>query len=319
MTYKKEPSLLNGLNTAMTKQSDTNWFQLLCDWSDTYKPAPKSLSYYVDIQDRKTLIVSLGDSWTYGDSLDESERTRQIYGSLLSQHYDADIINVGYRGGPNSWILLAGNFIIDQLQKNNTYERVIVIVTMTESMRDTLLHQVFPFDYTKQGQIYGPTDAYYQHVLDSLENHWQQLAQNMLDKTDDRFVVVVAQNFVWHDMVNKLEHPRLIVPNQNWIEVLAQHQDIGVPIRTNVVTSWVLENFHGVTRQARMMDDTGWKKFTLPFIARAWHVTNWLETSQLNHKTGSKHPTQQGHQFWADYIIGHIAQFDVDNASPSNV
>jgi hypothetical protein len=319
MIYKKEPSSLNGLNTAMTKQSDTNWLQILCDWSNTYKPAPKQESYYVDIQDRKTLIISLGDSWTYGDSLDEADRTQQIYGSLLAQHYDADIINVGYRGGPNSWILVAGNFIIDQLQKNNTYERVIVVVTLTESMRDTLLHQVFPFDYTKQGQIYGPTDAYYQHVLDSLENHWQQLAQNMLDKTDDRFVVVVAQNFVWHDMVNKLEHPRLIVPNQNWIEVLAQHQDIGVPIRTNVVTSWVLENFHGVTRQARIMDDSGWKKFLIPFMNRALRITDWLDASTLNHKTGSKHPTQQGHQFWADYIIGHIAQFDVDNASPSNV
>lgn len=319
MTYKKEPSSLNGLTTAMTKQSEINWLQLLCNWTDTYKPAPKQESYYVDIQDRKTLIISLGDSWTYGDSLHESERTQQIYGSLLAQHYDADIINVGYRGGPNSWILLAGNFIIDQLQKNNTYERVIVVVTMTESMRDTLLHQVFPFDYRVQGQIYGPTHAYYQHVLDSLENHWQRLAQNMLDKTDDRFVMVMAQNFVWHDMVNKLTHPRLIVANQNWIEVLAQHQDIGVPIRTNVVTAWIFENFKGVTQQARMMDDTACKEFSLPFIDKALQVNKWLDASTLNHKTGSKHPTQQGHQFWADYIIGQIAQFSIDNAHPSNV
>lgn len=303
----------------MIKQSDINWLQLLRDWSDTYKTAPKQESYYVDIQDRKTLVISLGDSWTWGDSLDEADRTQQIYGSLLARHYDADIINVGFRGGPNSWILLAGNFIMDQLQKNNTYERVLVVVTMTESMRETLLHDVFPFDYRVQGQIYGPTHAYYQHVLDSLENHWQQLAQNMLDKTDDRFVVVLGQNFVWHNMVNKLEHPRLIVADQNWIEVLAQHQDIGIPIRTNVVTAWIFNNFKGVTQQARMMDSTGWKEFTLPLVDKALQVNKWLDASILNHKIASKHPTQQGHQFWADYIIGQIAQFDIDNAHSSNV
>jgi len=319
MTYKKEPNSLTGLNTAMTTPSDTNWLRLLRNWSDTYNPAPKQESYYVDIQDRKTLVISLGDSWTWGDSLDESVRTQQIYGRLLAQHYDADIINVGFKGGPNSWILLAGNFIINQLQKNNTYERVIVVVTMTESMRETLLHDAFPFDYTKQGQIYGPTQAYYQHVLDSLENHWQQLAQSMLDKTDNRFVMLMGQNFVWHNMVNKLKHPRLIVANQNWIEVLAQHQDIGVPVRTNVINGWVFNNFTGITRQARMMDDTACKKFTLPLIEKATLVHKWLDDSVFNHRRTSKHPTDQGHQFWADYIIGQINQFDIDNARSSNV
>jgi hypothetical protein len=66
-----------------------------------------------------------------------------------------------------------------------------------------------------------------------------------------------------------------------------------------------------------MMDDSGWKEFTIPFMDRALRVNEWLDASQLNHKIGSKHPTQQGHQFWADYIIGHIAQFDVDNSRAS--
>jgi len=303
----------------MTKQSDFDWLQLLRDWSDTYNPTPKQESYYVDIQDRKTLVISLGDSWTWGDSLDESVRTQQIYGSVLARHYDADIINVGFRGGPNSWILLAGNFIIEELQKHNTYQRVIVVVTMTESMRDTLLHDAFPFDYKKYGRMYGPTHDYYQHLLDSLENHWQQLAQNMLNKIDDRFVMWLGQNFAWHNMVNKLEHPRLIVADQNWIEVLAQHQDIGVPVRTNVVTAWVFKNFNGVTRQGRMMDDAGWKEFILPLMDKALQVNEWLDASVFNHKIASKHPTDRGHQFWADYIIGQIAQFDVDNVRPSNV
>ena len=303
----------------MTKQSEINWLQLLRDWSDTYNPTPKPESYYVDIQDRKTLIICLGDSWTYGDGLNESVRTQQVYGSLLARHYDADIINVGFRVGPNSLILLAGNFIIDQLQKNNTYEQVLVVVTMAESMKDTLLHQVFPFDYTKQGQIYGPTHAYYQHILDSLENHWQQLVQTMLDKTDDRFVVVLGQTYVWHTMVDKLEHPRLKVPNQNWIEILAQHEDIGVPPRTNVVTPWVFKNFIGVTRQARMTDDTACKEFSLMKMEKAMVINEWFDDSSFIAKYPSKHANHHGHRFWADYLIAQITQFSIDNAHSSNV
>ena len=72
-------------------------------------------------RDKKTLVISLGDSWTFGDSLgtiadhisddyvnnhdDHHARFTQCYGRLIADALDADWYNFGYCGGGNISIL----------------------------------------------------------------------------------------------------------------------------------------------------------------------------------------------------------------------
>jgi len=40
----------------------------------------------------------------------------------------------------------------------------------------------------------------------------------------------------------------------------------------------------------------------LPYIDQALVAVKWFDQSQLNNKHATKHPTEQGHKLWAEYL-----------------
>jgi hypothetical protein len=54
---------------------------------------------------------------------------------------------------------------------------------------------------------------------------------------------------------------------------------------------------------AGIIDTVAYKEWAIPYIERAQLVNQWLDSSKLNHKRASKHPTALGHDLWAKHII----------------
>ena len=75
---------------------------------------PGGRDYYHEV-DRSSdkLIITMGDSWTWGDRLgkttieydDREHRTRHIYGNIVSEQLGADFINIGFPGWNNIYIM----------------------------------------------------------------------------------------------------------------------------------------------------------------------------------------------------------------------
>ena len=63
-----------------------------------------------DFVDRNsdTLVVTVGDSWTWGADLDSDLRLQQVYGNLVSHHLSADFLNLGQSGSNNFFIAEIG-------------------------------------------------------------------------------------------------------------------------------------------------------------------------------------------------------------------
>jgi lysophospholipase L1-like esterase len=279
-----------------------NWTELFTSWEKLYNADEVDLSYYdIDIQNKDTLIVCLGDSWTWGDSLGES-RTQQFYARHLANHYDADFINVGFRGYSNSWTLYIGEKLLKEVKKLN-YHRVIVAITLTENARDFKSAFAFRFDFAKHFVTHGISDESYESVLTNTQHFWQKQIIRMIAQSDDRFKFFVGQNFVWHDFYNTLEHDSLVTTNINWIELLADYQNMPRPIRTNMVTGFVFGQINLINQLADIKDTAVYKKWIIPYIDRAQLVNQWLDSSPLNNKKASKHPTALGHELWAKHII----------------
>lgn len=73
--------------------------------------------FFVD-HNKNDLVITVGDSWTWGDSLgDVSVRYRSdhVYGKYLSEYLDSDWINYGFCGGSNNNILKALNLILQNV------------------------------------------------------------------------------------------------------------------------------------------------------------------------------------------------------------
>ena len=280
-----------------------NWTDLFTSWEQLYTPDKINLSHYnTSIQNKDTLIVCLGDSWTFGGGLDEEQRTQQFYARHLADYYDADIVNIGYSGFSNSWTLYIGGKLLKEVKKLN-YRRVIVAITLTENARDFKSSYAFRFDFAKHFATHGVSVESYENVLTTTQHLWQKQIIRMIEQSDDRFKFFVGQNFVWHDFYNTLEHDSLVTTNINWIELLADYQNMPRPIRTNMVTGWIFDEVNLMNQLGEIKDTSVYKEWIIPYIDRAQSVNQWLDSSILNNNKASKHPVALGHELWAKHII----------------
>jgi lysophospholipase L1-like esterase len=275
------------------------WNELFSSWQQLYNNGDTDITHYnVSIENKNTLVVCLGDSWTWGDSLGDN-RTQQFYVRHLANHYDADFINAGFRGFSNSWILLIGKLLLEKV-KELDYKNIIVAITLTENGRDVEFPIGFNFNYIDHFVTNGISANSYEKILTKIQLRWQEQINDIIGVCDDRFQFFVGQNFAWHDL--NLQK-NIATTNINWIELLADYQNISRPIRTNLVTGWIFDSVNKINSIAKIIDTSVYKKWVIPYIEKAQLVNQWLHTSELNYKLASRHPTALGHDLWAKHII----------------
>ena len=264
-------------------------------------------------RDSTTLVFALGDSWTWGDSL--SDRKNEIYGKLISDHYDADFVNLGCRGYSNSWILMCGIKLLETLQAIDQYEKIYILITLTENGRDIATTKSFDLDKWIYDSKLVFTNDIYQRILDYIEEYWTNQIKEMVSLRDDRFSFFIGQNFVWHDMYEKLTDlsPKIVISDYNWIEVIGDYCGLSRPTRTNLVTGWIFDQVDLInTSQPNITitDLSVYQEYITPFIEKAILVNKWLDESPMNYKKASKHPNRDAHRLWANHIIEKLYLLD---------
>jgi hypothetical protein len=289
---------------------EKNWVEILESWQDTIlgKRNYEYPHFHSEINNANTLVVTAGDSWTWGGGLGNG-RLDQVYGKLLSTQFNADWINIGCSGWSNSYILLVCQHLVSLLKHEN-YKRIIFVITLTENGRDACTPESYQYDYIKCSQKNGINDQFFEQVLLDTELYWADQIKTLTSVVDNRFKFFVGQNFVWHEnLYTQLKNTEVIVGNNNWIELLANYQNLSQPIRTNLVCGWIFEltsGFGSVVNILQIKDLAVYKSWALPYIERANLVNKWLDQSPMNYKKATKHPVKEGHKIWADYIINQL-------------
>lgn len=288
-----------------------DWIKFLEDYKKSvYRDEPGSNHYFFKDRSSDTLCLVIGDSWTWGDSLEPSKRLDQVYGNLISESLISDWINIGCPGWSNSWILLNTQQVVTQLVNNKKYKKIYVIITLTENGRDIATGQAYRYDYLNTHQIIGTSCQFYDTILNDIEDRWANQIQDLLNISDDRYIFFIGQNFVWHNQLkNKLNNTRLIFSDLNWIECLADYQHMSRPIRTNLVTGRIFVTISKVNDIIDEKNLTIFKKWSVDKIEKALQVNEWLDSSPINYKKASKHPNAVGHLVWANHIINQIKQY----------
>jgi len=241
-----------------------------------------------------TLLITAGDSWTWGDSLgDEEFRTTHIYGRLIADTIDADFMNVAWCGESNSTIY---DKLIEELTNvTEKYKHIIVIFTLTENCREIWGDPLW---------LPKETDDL-QHLDDFLikyeENMFKTFNQYLINQFKGvRFIF--ARNFTYSFKENANIIPLL---NKIWIDCLQQEQDIfDYPDDVRFASSMVVTPLVKRLKFLKL-----YKKYKFELMEQ-YGTSNlaidWLNESRLNHKAGTKHPTAQGHKIWADYLLKEI-------------
>lgn len=255
------------------------------------------------IFNRDHLLITIGDSWTWGDSLgkisreqgihdDFEYRTNHIYGNILRESLDCDWLNLAFPGCANSWIINKLKETLDIASKLN-YQRITVVCTLTEICRDIISNP--------------PADIPNTNTLNELlqwyeANDFRQLKQ-LIDQADDRFDFVVGRNFTDTFKENYNTLAQYLI-NETWCDVLQKQFTFNPYNNVKLVSGIGIEPLIKYLEKENLR--VNWQAELNALLDTAQTRIDFLSASPFNSKYATRHPNEQGHRIWANHLIKYI-------------
>jgi hypothetical protein len=250
-----------------------------------------------DVKGKRNLVICIGDSWTWGDSLGKSfeapeyndipTRHKEFYTKKLADKLNADWLMIAFCGCSNNWILTQYNIIRNAIDKNyyKKYNNVYVHVSLTELFRD--LHEIAFNPIIKDNFAQFCEQYVHASIINKIES---------IDNIPETHVF--SKNF-WN-IDAKVKGLNLI--DKTWQQLLFDNQLINDSVNIPVVSKIGLEPLVKFLRKNKL------KKIELEFSEFLPQIETRIENMLrcgLNSKNATKHPTAQGHSLWADYIFNY--------------
>jgi hypothetical protein len=311
---------------------------------------PNGRNYYHEVdRGSDTLVITIGDSWTWGDSLgkttsvydDYKYRTDHIYGSRISCNLNSNFINLGFPGYDNIHILLAFKKIFEQLTRK--YKKCYVFFTLTESGRelnDIFLDNKNHFDkirgcdwptldsillktataesinFAKSEMIMRNIDFvyYFDLIIELLKStssadfflRYEAWTFNIIYTTFSQLPIEwrVSRNFtsIKKENFSIIPHDNLI--NERWVDVIARCGLLNkYPESVDVVSKMGLDPIIKISSLLGIDQD---RQAWIDIFEQSQYALDWLQNSPYNSKSATKHPLEQAHKWWAEYLLEAI-------------
>lgn len=244
-----------------------------------------------DFVDRNSqqLLVTIGESWTYGSEL--HNRLEQTFGGVISLHYHWDWLNLGLPGSSNFYIASK----VEELAKLSCslkYKKIIVCCLFTEIGRGFNSHEDMHIDYRNWlDNNITKSDDFYKLLM--MMN--QDCVDRILKASQDKFTVIFGSNFV-----HALGLPQDKTVPKTWFEIL----NIQCPATTYTGTT-------GANRFTQLIDFLTndqkllYKAWFPEIVSRAKYADDICFKICSDHVS---HPNAAQHRKWAEYLIEYIDQ-----------
>jgi hypothetical protein len=244
---------------------------------------------------KSTLLVTIGDSWTYGTRLAEefgnsdSARKTHCYGQILANLLDADWANLAIPATNNLWMARHYADICNMADQTH-YDQIMVFVTLTEFGREICTD----FDLDP-----GLNDRYRQarsgrDLAVALAEH---TADVFLSCSHPRVKLGLGINYVNNIYPDRL---RSRFVDRTWLECCLDR-----PVETEclVVGTWALDKFKLLPQEFNSdIDQVEFMQECIDWIDRSQQRLDLIYNTGYNHKQGYGHPNSKGHEIWAKYI-----------------
>jgi len=274
----------------LTQNNLENYFRI-ADIETSWYEEPTNTFDFVS-RDSNELLVTIGDSYTYGAQLHPNVRKKQVYGNKLSLKLNSDWLNLGLSGVSNFWITDRAEEFAELVEKLH-YKKITVLLCFTGIGRQ--------FNTTFDGYI----------------NYSKWFEENYKSKTDFPKLFEMLNNECVNRILfaykNKSNVNLLFSTNfveQLGFEQLTDDQVIRKPwyrllIDTDVVT------YHS-SYYSRLDEAIQWVPKDLQSDFKLW-IIDLIDTSEQRIKLLDSckhfkyaHPLDYGHSVWADYVYEKI-------------
>ena len=264
--------------------------------------------YFEDVSDKDTLLITLGDSWTWGDSIygikqlgpivDHPDRTKSIYGALLSKELQSDFVNCARCGGSNFFMY---SMLSQILEYNHArYKKIIVVITLTENGRE--------MNEPRANTWFAKSDS----ALDFLINYERKMFEKFksLFESYPNVKFILTRNFT-HSYSKNLDIVKDYITDDIWVEVLSKHQEYAeYPKEIRFLTGAAMFPIQDTLKWLNIE----FKSLMIEEFDKSLQAIEWLKNSKYNcpeigssgFPSGTKHPTIEGHRLWASYLLNYL-------------
>jgi hypothetical protein len=257
--------------------------------------------YTEEIQHKDTLLITVGDSWTWGDHLgcidwdkasDDPVRLEQIFGRKLSEKLQSDWVNLARPGCSNYWMLEKLEDIREYII-NSGYKKIYLVVTLTEDLREASFSRRIHVE--QDYQQYWEQSTSIQDFLMMVENH-------LYDKLQTYFDTVPVVPIVSRAFTDSWQHRSWLL-DKTWCDVIQEKTEYSnyrrpVPFLAQMAidpltTKYISQNPDRKLEFLDMMEN----------VESRWR---FLGHSRYNLKGSTYHPNADGHALWADYVFSQL-------------
>ena len=279
----------------------------------------KNRSFFVN-QGKNDLLITIGDSWTWGSSLGDLSvdyRSKHVYGRHLSEQLECDWINYGLVARGNNEILSnldlilqcvfaddfdsnlsKYDFLADFDYKNlsdlatKKYQQIYIVITLTETGRDS-------YDNSAKDQFTEVKNF----LIDDELHVYRKITK--LKEQYKNTNLVVARNF----SCDFGECSNSISVEKNWIQInFEENQRRGFDNFGYTLED--ISNSGAVSRIAmnkiRQLDYQDKKQYIIKQINNCDKLLHWLKNNPLHYNKSTCHPKEESHKLWADYLIQYF-------------
>jgi hypothetical protein len=263
--------------------------------------------YHEDIQQKDTLLITVGDSWTWGDHLGKIDwdrytndpiRLTQIYGRKLANLLDADWVNLAEPGCSNYWMIEKLQDIKSSIE-NSSYKRVNVVITLTEDLREAT--------YTKRFNVIDDYNLFFKES-NTLTEFLLKVENFLYKNLNEYFATLPRVNFYVSRAFTDSQVSNNILLEKSWCDVLQENVKFSnyqrpVPFIGQMSIDPLREKFINLA--------TAEKKYKMinEFMSIMDRVTSrweFLGVSEYNLKGSTYHPNPAGHTAWAEYLCARM-------------
>ena len=260
---------------------------------------------------KNTLLITVGDSWTWGDHLgninwtttfDDPIRLKTVYGKKLSERLDSDWILLARPGCSNYWMLEKLKLFFYQIkQLKSIYKRIIITVVLTEDFREFQYIDELAYTQPYYSIIDNSVDLF--DFLQKSENFLIKQFVNLLSDLDVEYFITRAFTDIWSN--NKAEFATALL-DKTWCDVFqtkikfANYQQV-VPYIGQMSIGGITTLIDYSTNNKQILKNNF---IYLEEKIRARY--NFFDASWYNIKGSSWHPNAMGHEIFAEYLFGKI-------------
>ena len=252
-----------------------------------------------------TLLITIGDSWTWGDDLDEKIRLNSVFGGVVSNELKADFLNLGEPGAGN-WHIVRKIKELAQIASTLDYKKIIVISTFTETARDFNSKDDLEIDY-QSWLLNNITDAdSYNGFLKFINQQIADQIHQQLLTFDSRYEFYFATNFVEPLGFEVLQQHFF---DKSWLQVICDRQGIDCrPDLCYLVSPWIIEKFDTVFEFVPDLNRNTWLEWINALTDSANLRAQTCRNDQDNFLQ-LMHPTKKNHSCFAEYVLSKLINF----------